>query len=75
MEGLLERYFNLLVKVGFFRPINAKIAVKIYFGIWSNIFGLRDLYFGKGIIFIPEESEFGEFVDNFLLGMLKNPSP
>jgi AcrR family transcriptional regulator len=75
MEELLERYFNHLVKVGFFRPINTKIAVKIYFGIWSNIFGLRDLHFGKGVIFIPEESEFGEMVDAFLLGMLKNPPP
>lgn len=70
MEDLLEQYFEHLVEAGLFRPINTKIAVKIYFGIWSNIFGLRDLHFGKGVIFLPEESEFGEFVDTFLLGVL-----
>ena len=74
MEELLEQYFDHLVKVEFFHPINTKIAVKIYFGIWSNIFGLRDLHFGKDVIHIPEESEFGELVDTFLLGMVKNPS-
>jgi len=70
MEELLERYFNHLVMVGFFRPVNTKIAVKIYFGIWSNIFSLRDLYFGESVIYLPEEKEFGELVDTFLKGLL-----
>jgi AcrR family transcriptional regulator len=70
MDGLLENYFNHLIKLGIFRPINTKLAVKIYSGIWTSIFGLRDMFYGKGIIYIPEEMEFGEMVDIFLAGMV-----
>ncbi len=69
-EKLVENYFDHLVDQGLFRPLDTKIAAKMYFGIFADFALMRNFYSGNASPIIPDEADIIPMVDLFLGSLL-----
>ncbi len=65
-EAMLENYFDHLVKQEVFRPIDTKIAARMFFGIFADFSLSRNFYSANETPIIPDEEDVIDMVDLFL---------
>lgn len=73
VEDLLERFITHQIERGLFRPVEPKLAVHAFFGIFLNFVVTQQLLKGEGILLFPEENRISQLVDIYLAGMLVEP--
>jgi len=74
-ESHIAQYFDHLVEQGLFRAVNCQHAMRMFVGIWVNIFMLRDLTLSLQEGELPTDQDIADLVDLFLRSVLKNPPP
>ena len=73
VEEMLERFIRHQVEIGFFRPVDVKLAVHAFFGIFLNFVVTQQLLRGEGILQFPKKDRVSKLVDIYLAGMLQEP--
>jgi AcrR family transcriptional regulator len=73
VEELLERFITHQIERGVFRPVEPKLAVHAFFGIFLNFVVTQQLLKGEGILFFPKEDRISKLMDIYLAGMLQEP--
>jgi TetR/AcrR family transcriptional regulator, mexJK operon transcriptional repressor len=74
VEDMLERFFLRQIDKGYFRPVDAKLAVHAFFGIFLNFIVTQKLLRGEGVLLFPGEERVSNLVDIFLAGVLQEVS-
>lgn len=74
IEEMLERFISIQIKKGLFRPVEPKLAVHAFFGIFLNFIITQQLLQGEGVLFFPDEDRISKLVDIYLVGMLPEPA-
>jgi AcrR family transcriptional regulator len=71
IEDKLESFISLQIEKGIFRPVDVKLAVHAFFGIFLNFIITQQLLQGEGVLFFPEENRVKNLVDLYMSGLLQ----
>ena len=74
LEEMLENFFQKNVQLDIFRDVDLKIAVRAFYGMFSNYFILNEILYGKDVIDNPMKQSIEGMVDIFLTGLLNQKS-
>jgi AcrR family transcriptional regulator len=72
LEAQLERYLEYQIERGIFRPVEVKLAVHAFYGIFLNFVVTQDLLGGKDCLYFPLQESVPKMVDLFLGGILNS---
>jgi len=72
LEALLENFISKNIERGYFRKIDLHIAVRGFYGMFSNIFLVKELLYGKNVLDFPTEKSIEGMVDLYLSGIAGN---